>query len=285
MKDIVFYLEGLDAVSISPWAFIGAELFMYCVPILFYVFRSIGLYSLAKRQGFSNLFLAWLPIVWLYVAGKLAGKILFGGKELKWFALVIVIIFGVAEALNLTIQIIANLPIVGYYLSGGEVYISDLATYESTLKGMGYAPYVFSDYTLFVRKSGTMGGIVYPYADLNTIGTILNILNLFGTIFDLLYTIGFVIIIIGLFRRFYPEHYLLATILSVFGLFGLFVFIIRKRSPVDFNEFMSARYQSYGMYGNHYQNYNVRHTGSKSPFEEFEDSSDEPFAEFDEDDK
>lgn len=54
-----FFTGGVIAVCIA-------------VAALFYVFFALGLYTMAKRRGLENPWLAWVPVAYLYTLGKLA---------------------------------------------------------------------------------------------------------------------------------------------------------------------------------------------------------------------
>ncbi len=57
----------------APFFFVGGLLAFYVILIaVFYIFSSLGLYTMAKRRGLENPWLAWIPVVYLYVLGKLA---------------------------------------------------------------------------------------------------------------------------------------------------------------------------------------------------------------------
>lgn len=291
MKDIVLFFGGTNVVPASPWIVVLAVCITNALPLVFYILRSIGVYVLSKRENIKHAWLAWLPLLWVLNAGKLMGKVMFGGKEIKWFSLVLFIAFALSELILLFNEVIGLFPLVGYYLQGGEIYFSDKETYEAVLREMGFVPYYFSNYEIFVRN------IIYPYNNMELISRILDVIYYVDKPLGLITEIGLIIMYIGVFRKYYPEHYLLATILSIFGLFGPFIFAVRKRKAVNYNEYMRNRFHStYGMYQNPYtQNnpYNQRpnNTASSkrpaSPFEEFEDDYNKrnPFEEFDEDKK
>ena len=67
-------------MSMSPYHYYSAHFFLaggllaFCIILaaVFYVFFALGLYTMAKRRGLENPWLAWIPVVYLYVIGKLA---------------------------------------------------------------------------------------------------------------------------------------------------------------------------------------------------------------------
>ncbi|BDF59235.1 hypothetical protein CE91St36_20520 [Christensenellaceae bacterium] len=67
-------------MSMSPYHYYSAPFFLaggllafwIILAAVFYVFFALGLYTMAKRRGLENPWLAWIPVVYLYVIGKLA---------------------------------------------------------------------------------------------------------------------------------------------------------------------------------------------------------------------
>ena len=48
--------------------------FSVLLAIAAYVLRSIGLYSIAKRRGIANPWLAWIPVAWVWVLGSISDQ-------------------------------------------------------------------------------------------------------------------------------------------------------------------------------------------------------------------
>ena len=84
---------------------------------------------------------------------------------------------------------------------------------------------------------------------------------------------------------------MLASLLSIFlGLFPIFMFAIRKKSAVNWADYMRSRYGAYGNpYGNPYNNpYNGGGNSAENaqtPFEDFEKKKEEPFKDFEDKNK
>ena len=260
---------------ISKTAVLTATLLMLAVYLTFYVLRSIGIYKLAVNQGVKNAFIAWIPCIWIFTACKAIGKSRFFGTSIEKAAVWISVIFSVVTIVPFIYDFLNYFPYVMYYLQGGEV---------SLINGNGVYIATSSDFinlfdTQFVR---VLSRILFFF------NYILRIAEIFIT----------VSVYIALFRKFWPEHYILATLLSFFGLFPIFVFAIRNRKAVDFNEYIRRRFYGAGYtpYGNRYygqngQNADERGTpyygndDGKEPFGEFNNRPEEPFSEFDNDKK
>ncbi len=283
MRDILIYIEtGFDPVSLPASSLIVEAVIFFVVNVAFYLLRAFGLYALAKRQNLDKPWLCFLPIVWLFFAGKLMGTIIIGGKPYKGFALLATIVFGVGEILSLVTLFLAYFPLVGYYFSGGEVCLADAVIYENVLGGMGYVPYAFNSGAIYVKKY-----IAYPYGNYITVKNVVTILSLFVDVLSIANLVFSLLIFVGLFRKFWPQHYILATVLSVMGLFPIMVFIIRKNKAINFNDYIRSRY-----YGHGYQPFNGTNMGNGTTDNGFSGKGEEggsgrvppnPFSEFDDD--
>ena len=69
-------LEGLDEeMMLMGLGLIGMILLVVGLfAIIGYIFRSIGLYTIAKRRGIANPWLAWLPVGYYWIAGSIADQ-------------------------------------------------------------------------------------------------------------------------------------------------------------------------------------------------------------------
>lgn len=285
MKNVIWMIgEGFQTFELQPWhVFLGVGLSLL-LPLTFYVLRSIGLYKLGKKENVKNSFLAWIPLVWVYVAGKVMGKVLLGGKVIKKFAVILTAIFVLSEVLYLTTQFLAYFPLIGYYLQGGQVYYCEYGVIES-----GGVPAYLEQY--YFDGQFFVDGIIYPYSNLRMVGLIYTIISYVGIPLDILSTVGIVIAYVGIFRKYFPEHFILATVLSVLGLDGPFIFAVRNKKAVNYQEYMRSKYFStYGAYTQRpYEptREQERKRPEPNPFEEFDENSskDDPFKDFDKDNK
>ena len=50
------------------------NLLSFALGIAAYVLRSVGLYTIAKRRGISNPWLAWIPVAWVWVLGSISDQ-------------------------------------------------------------------------------------------------------------------------------------------------------------------------------------------------------------------
>ena len=69
-------LEGIDEELLLQIAgiLVFAGLAILLLTVVVYVFQSIGLYTIAKRRGIQNPWLAWLPVGNYWIAGSIADQ-------------------------------------------------------------------------------------------------------------------------------------------------------------------------------------------------------------------
>lgn len=268
--------EGLtvvsDGIEIRLFSFGGLATIVcivLAVQIALYVLRSLGIYTLAKRHGIKNAFIAWIPYAWIYTACKLIGETKIFGWAFEKLALIIMIIASTYGVFKFVVNYFDYVPIVGYILQGGEFW----AEIENGV--LTYNPSELVDFR-------------NPF-DTKAINVIVKIMDISNIVLNLVVLVATVFMYINLFRKFIPQHYVLYAVLSVVGLFPIFVFVIRKKEAVNYVDYLRSRYyyynEPYGQKPPHGSQKPPEH-----PFEEFADKGDkdpgDPFAEFsDKDDK
>lgn len=284
---------GNSIITIGQfWGFVGVVL---AILIAFYVLRSIGIYTLAKKQRVKRAGLAFVPFVWIYVVCKLIKDGNFFGKSYKKIAFWLCLIFTVAGVLSLAKQFITYFPLFEYAVLNNKI-IHIIVEQGEVIQG-------FQEY---IQGSGIFveTGFIPYGAYFNTMNKVLQVLGLIVPLLELASTVIIVFVYISLFKNYWPQHFTIISILCIFlDLFPIFVFVIRKKSPIKYNDYLRARYgqfgSPYGMYGNPYNNpYNQNgqnpnggfQTTPDHPFEEFAGKGETrpkegPFSEFDEKDE
>ncbi len=287
IKNIIWYFNGdFDPLRLGFGSILAGVLIELAVILALYILRAVALYTIAKRQSIKKPWLAFIPCMWIFIAGKAMGTLLVKGKPAKNLALIATILFTVGEVLSLVINFLTYFPLIGYYLSGGEVVVMDIIV-PGEASVQGFVEYLFNT-TILVRPTGGSGGIVYPYANLNAVIWAINIMAILRDLLSIAVLVFSILIYVGLFRKFMPQHYVLLTVLSFLGLFPIMVFIVRKKNPVNYNDYLRSRYYGHGYnpYAGVNQNMGGAQTTSQdpkvpeSPFEEFEEKdkdNDNPF--------
>lgn len=276
--------NSFNTVPVSNAIVWGVFAGVIAVLIALYVLRSIGLYVLAKKAQIGSRYLCFIPLIWIIIACKLAGEVVIFGSKFKRFVIVVSIVFITLEVLNLVYQILYFLPLVGYFLQGGKIYLYMGAKQFSLSGTVAYLgnPNIFcgSDFILpIIYKSQSF-------------------LMFVNVIFYITMALEFVNLVLmvslysAIFRKYLPGHYFIAMLLSVLGLAPIFLFAVRKNEPKNYAEWMRERYAR--MYGNSFNNpYNAQNPNNNgdftggapgTPFEEFaekgEVNPDDPFEEF-----
>ena len=104
------------------------------VAVALYVFQSIGLYTIAKRRGIENPWLAWLPVGYYWIAGSIADQYQ----------------YVVNGAVKNRRTILLVLGIVDFVLSGAaSEFLTDSAALDLLVVGVGIAALVFWQIALY----------------------------------------------------------------------------------------------------------------------------------------
>ncbi|MEA5002666.1 MAG: hypothetical protein VB081_04125 [Christensenella sp.] len=104
-------------MSMLSYYFAGGLIAFYIILVaVFYVFSALGLYTMAKRRGLENPWLAWIPIVYIYVIGKLADTYAAKhmNKKTNYAVLLLGLIVGVVV---LVVVMLCTAFMGGFYMS------------------------------------------------------------------------------------------------------------------------------------------------------------------------
>lgn len=265
-------LSIIDATGFGVQVTKGTVIAVILIPLVFrlalYLLRSIGIYVLSKRAGVKQAWMGFFPCIWIYPLLKSLSTEKFFGTTFGKTAIILTVVFAISEAFTYFYSLVEIIPIAGYYLQGGTV------------------TFVLGETESFI----TTGADFLNPLDTPFMTVFLKIIGWLSIPLDLFALIITVFTFVALFKRYWANNYILGTILSVFGLFGLMVFIVRKKQPQDFNEYLKSRYQAYNPYGaNPYgrpqnPNNNYNNNQQEDPFKDFS-SKEDPFSEFDDKDK
>ena len=277
-----FYGKANEVANWIIWLIASV---IIAVTIAFYVLRSIGLFKLATRNGEEKFsFMAWIPFVWIYLVCKLVKEGRFFNFSFKNIALWICIIFSITQVCMIVYNVLCYLPIVVYFINGGEIHIYAA---EKFTPMANFVEYWVQGSGLYVKSSAVTGGLNYAngFANPQLVVNVLNVVYYVNKVLDLICTILLIFVYFNFFRNYWPEHYIMATILSfLVGLFPIFAFVIRNKKAVSYKDYLRSRYNGY-YYGpqNPYFR-NAQNPPPQHPFEEFADKGEvdpgNPFSEF-----
>lgn len=281
-----FVGNSFNAVNNGLAYIIATVALSFAFTVVLYFLRSIGIYTLAKKSKIKGAVLAFFPCIWLYPACMLIKETKVFGSTVGKMALLFTVVFTASELLFLTSEFISYFPLVGNVLiNKANIYIGLDGASISNLNNL--REYAFLS-GIYVDTS-----FVYPYKNLALIGNVMLTLSYVSMILELASIIITITVYVNIFKKYWPEHFILIAVLSAMGLFGVFAFVIRKKQPVKYMDYIRSRYQNFygpngpqggGPYSYYGGNYSAPRQPD-APFEEFMDKKDrrpeEPFTDFD----
>lgn len=190
------------------------------VYLILVVFGGIGLNKLAKKQGLKHRWMAFLPFLNTYYAGKLAGETQFFGQKMKRVGLYAMI----SEILYVALQLfVFAAVIISYFPEYRTLEVSDGVMTGAANEAM----------PSWIEPAVTYGNLV-AY-----------LLWFFVIVF-------FCVLFVAFFRKYYARGPILLAFLSaVLPFRGFTIFAVRNNAPVDYNDYIRRRTQAY-MRGNGY---------------------------------
>lgn len=231
-----------------------------------FVFRAIAVYTMSKRAGLENRWLAFIPFANWILLGKLLGTCYVFRMKLKNLG-VFVCIF---SALNILMNIAFNL---GQYMDA--IFVPE---------SLGQLEIVGSDFL------STWYQWSYGIVTTNLQGMVYYLVRYLYLIIRLISVVLTFFLVINIFRKYDPKRSLVFAILSIFFDFlpGIFLFAIRNNVPVNFQEYIREenrkRYaemnRNQGGFGG--ENPSYRKPESADPFPEFESKDDRTYNPYEE---
>ena len=184
------------------------------VYLILIVFGGIGLNKLAKKQGLKHRWMAFLPFLNTYYAGKLAGETQFFGQKMKRVGLYAMI----SEILYVALQLfVFAAVIISYFPEYRTLEVSDGVMTGAANEAM----------PSWIEPAVTYGNLV-AY-----------LLWFFVIVF-------FCVLFVAFFRKYYARGPILLAFLSaVLPFRGFTIFAVRNNAPVDYNDYIRRRTQAY----------------------------------------
>lgn len=184
------------------------------VYLILLVFGGIGLNKLAKKQGLKHRWMAFLPFLNTYYAGKLADETQFFGQKMKRVGLYAMI----SEILYVALQLfVFAAVIISYFPEYRTLEVSDGVMTGAANEAM----------PSWIEPAVTYGNLV-AY-----------LLWFFVIVF-------FCVLFVAFFRKYYARGPILLAFLSaVLPFRGFTIFAVRNNAPVDYNDYIRRRTQAY----------------------------------------
>ena len=220
--------EGDIAVDATARVLIVSLPIAAAVWLALFILQGVGLFTMAKKAGLKNKWLAFVPFADLILMGKLAGTCSIFGRKVKRSGL-----YAMLAALVSTLYFAAVIV--------AQILLFTIYRNESV------------DGSIWTNLTG-FGNFVYNFYMIS---------DLLGGIVELIYVILLFILLTGLYKKYYAKGYL---ILSWVGLFlpvsrYIVVFVLRNNKAIDYEAYMRAKreeymrrnpYGPYGPYGGPY---------------------------------
>jgi hypothetical protein len=232
------------------------------IAVINYIFKAIGLFVLAKRNKLSIKWFAFIPFANNYLLGRLTGEINLINVKIKNTGLMVLLTELIKFIFTMAYYVLYLLPVIKDVIAGA------------------YTPWQF--------LNGTVNPTLTASSGVQLLSAISSILSL-GFIFL------FVSVLISFFRKYAPANYMVYSIVSLFlSVEGIFIFILRNKEEVNYNEYLKKKYSQYRQNQNQnpYNPYNPYNRGN-NPYEPYNpynkgqgmgnmQKPDEPFKEFSE---
>lgn len=207
-----------------------------------FVFQAIALYTIARREGYKNKWMAFIPFANTYYIGVCAQKNKFHNIDARTLGL----ITAVFEFLLFAFYIL-------YYVACYLVIDYEIAT-ETTTTVMGISR-TFTEYSLEgVPENLAWAAWMYNYMYRYILRFV-----------DLLFLLCQICLLMTFFQTYSCRRYVLFTVTSVlFPIQGILFFVVRNNKALNYKEFLrSEQARVYRMYQQ--QNFN-RNPYSRNPY-------------------
>lgn len=264
--------QALYAINFA--LLIGALCFL-----IVYIFQSVGLYIISRREGYDHKWMAFVPFFSTYYIGVCGQKNRFFKLDTKKIAIAV-------AAIEFAVVVLYVFSYVA------EVYLWK----HELMELLESADYVVLGETYTLRMWGLPQGFISAYPELTWAWVGYEILPSYVTaIIELIYLFAIIVILSCFFQTYSTGRYLLFTIFSVlFPIQGILIFAVRNNKGMSYAEYtrmvqerMYRQYRSQQGYRDPYnQNtYNGGYSGYNNPPqqpspEQPQNAPEDPFAEF-----
>lgn len=144
---------GLDAIINGMVLLFIVMMLVLLVALVGYILKGIGLYTLGKRRGMENAWMAFIPYARLYFQGELCGRVQLGKRQIDNPGLWIILISvggGILE--SFVIFIFYGLGTL-FFMGGREYYFTEYGAY----RGLGV---IFVGYAIVILFGLLLRGLV-----------------------------------------------------------------------------------------------------------------------------
>lgn len=231
IADAFFLILFKDVYKRYMWAYflIGAV----CFAVL-HTFKAIALYVIARREGFKNRWMAFIPFFSTYYIGVVSDKNKVFRMKAKSVALAAAIIEFLCVAMNIVYYV------AQYIIFDGGYAVPDYATSQI---GNEMFEYFYGEYTIQGLPDNLYAiGWIYAYFS-NAFLYWLSLLSMLSNLF----------LLICFFQTYACKRYVLFSLLSILlSVSGVFMFAVRNNRGRNYGQYLrerqQIRYQQYQEY-------------------------------------
>ena len=226
-------------VEISTAFIIGIILGVLLWGALF-VLQGIGLCAMAKNSGLEKRWLAFVPFVNILYIGKLSGPSEVFGQRMKNAALFAMIAQILTFVLSATMTVIEACLYLEY---GAPQYDLELGLpYWTQLSASAQKAYNFYEFGTWLLS-----------------------------VFQLIYEILLFIVLMSLYKKYSPRNYTMLSFLALFIPLARYItiFVLRNRTPIDYQAYVRARHEAYMRQRGFYTQQYAQQEKPQDPFTEF----------------
>lgn len=211
-------------------------LFAVCGYAIFYIFQSIGLYTIAKNNGFNKRWMAFVPFLNTYYIGVVSEKNKVFKAQAKHVALAAAIVEFIYVAVCMLYYISVFLIFSGGYAK--PIYSSGIVWGEVVEHLSGYE-------AVNLPEELNWAWWVFAYAQ-----------NYIAYFIQIAYVILNMFVLVSFFRTYASSRYVLFSLLCVFfPIKGIIIFAVRNNRGRNYFDFIrEQRQRQYAMYQEYMRN-------------------------------
>ena len=201
--------------------------------LIVYIFQAIGLWTIAKRAGYSQKWMAFLPFFNVYYIGVCAQKNKVYGMNAKTFAL---------------IPAILEIFLVGGYIL---YYVAAFTVWDY----IDWVPYSYgSGMEILVPGNTALSTLPQSLAWLWWVFANLN--DYILSWFELIYILLKLLLLTSFFRTYAAKQYLLFSVVgALLPLTGILIYAVRNNAGMNYMDYLKkVRERNYRMYQQQYGN-------------------------------
>ncbi|MBQ8320056.1 MAG: hypothetical protein IJX81_04165 [Clostridia bacterium] len=210
------------------------------IGIALFILQGIGLFVMAKNRGFSKKWMAFVPFLSIAYLGKLTGDCIVFGHKMKRAGLYVMIA-----------QILVAVTTLAYAAVSTVLFVEYGEYLELSQYGYGYEwvglPAEAEPLRKFIWVCDGAGGMI----------------GLSG-LFEVVYLLLLLVLMISFFRKYVPQQAMFFSLLTCFVplLRYVFVFALRKRPAINYEDYLRRQREEYARRQNQYGPYGGYGQGS-----------------------